>query len=335
LQGSIKHGQSAEWQVSAWSVNGDISNADLQLTATNGLTPEFSFGCGSYDGTGSCDLGSVYSGSTARQVIASVTVPASAKTITSVALTVTESATDLSTDPSATVAVPVESGTGTGTVTGTNTTNPTVPGSSTGTGGSSSTVSPLQVGSLPTIGGNGATSSLSPGGNAAGLFPTINPSQVPSPGQGETVRPVANSEALPIGTPVVDAQLLGLGALAVAFLLAVTRMSVRRRPAVAVAGRRGAAAAVSTARASTAWTRAGSAATAKPEAAAADDATLDDPALDDPTADDFSLDDSTADDFAVDDLALDNSSGDATDVAATGGPAVMADPELRETDDEA
>jgi hypothetical protein len=281
LQSSIKHGQSAEWMVSAWSVNGDISAANLQLTATSGLTPQFSFGCGSYDGTGSCALGSVYSGSTARQVIARVTVPANAKTITSVRLTVTETATDLSTDPSATVAVPVESGTASSPSSSASSpsSSPSVPGSSTDTGGSSSTVSPDPIGSLPTIGGNGATSSLSPGGNAAGLFPTINPSQVPSPGQGETARPVADNEALPIGTPVIDAQLLGLGALAVAFLLAVTRMSVRRRPAAAVAGRRGTATAVSTTRASTASTR----------------ADADDSALDDPTADDLSLDDSTAD----------------------------------------
>ena len=34
LQGSIKHGQSAEWMVSAWSVNGDIScNAAIYKVA--------------------------------------------------------------------------------------------------------------------------------------------------------------------------------------------------------------------------------------------------------------------------------------------------------------
>jgi hypothetical protein len=35
---------------------------------------------------------------------------------------------------------------------------------------------------------------------------------------------------MPIGTPVIDAQLAGLGTLGVAFLLAVTRLSVRKRP---------------------------------------------------------------------------------------------------------
>jgi hypothetical protein len=101
--------------------------------------------------------------------------------------------------------------------------------------------SPLPVGSLPTIGGGGSTS-LSPGGDASGLFPTLNPSAVPTPlpnqgqGQGsssEVARRVANSDAMPIGTPVIDAQLAGLAALGVAFMLAATRLSVRRRPALA------------------------------------------------------------------------------------------------------
>jgi hypothetical protein len=293
LQGSIKHGQSAEWVVDAWSVNGDVPNADLQLsTSARGLTPEFGFGCGSYDGTGTCHLGSVYSGSTARQVIASVAVPATATAITSVQLTVTESAANLTTDPSVSVTVPVHSGTATNTTspsvpgTGTSTGGgPSVPGTGTSTGGGagSSTVSQLPVGSLPTIGSNGSTSSLSPGGNAAGLFPTINPSQVPSPGAGqgtEPVRPVSDSESLPIGTPVIDAQLLGLGALGIAFLLAGTRLSVRKRPAAAMAGGRGAAGAAGTAQASTAWTRAGSAKAAEAEAATADDSTADDSAAD-------------------------------------------------------
>jgi hypothetical protein len=39
---------------------------------------------------------------------------------------------------------------------------------------------------------------------------------------------------MPIGgTPVIDAQLAGLGTLGVAFMLAVTRLSVRKRPAAA------------------------------------------------------------------------------------------------------
>ena len=240
LQASTARGQIAKWIVSTWSGNGTVSNADIRLaTDAQGLAPDFSFGCGSYDGTASCNLGSVYSGSSPRQVIASVAVPAGT-TVTSVRLTATETATDLSTDPSVAVSVPVNGSASTST-------NSSGTGSGTGTGADGSTVSQLPVGSLPAIGGNGSTSSISPGGNAAGLFPTINSSQDPSSGQepGESARQAADSEALPIGTPVIDAQLLGLGALAVAFLLAVTRLSVRRRPAAAMAGGRGAAGAAS------------------------------------------------------------------------------------------
>jgi hypothetical protein len=271
LQASIQHGQSAEWAVSVWAVNGDIPDTTVQLTtSTKSLKPDFSFGCGSYDGTASCDLGSVYSGSTARQVIANVTVPATAKTVTSVKLTATASAAGLSTDPSAAIAVPVRSGTASSTPSSTPTSSPS--GTSTGTSTSTTTVSPLPAGSLPTIGSGSSTSSLSPGGNATGLFPTINPSAMPTPapGQGESARPVADSEALPIGTPVIDGQLLGLGALGIAFLLAVTRLSVRRRPATATAGGRGAAVAASTAQPSTAPAKA-EAATAGDSIPAADD----------------------------------------------------------------
>ena len=253
--------------MSVWAVNGNIPDTTLRLTTSpTSLTPSFSFGCGSFDGTASCDLGSVYSGSASRQVIASVTVPATATAVTSVRLTTTASAAGLSTDPSAAVAVPVGSGTATGTPA--SSTSGSGTGTSTGAG-SSSTVSPLPVGSLPTIGSGTATSSISPGGNAAGLFPTINPSAVPAPapGQGESARPVANTEALPIGTPVIDAQLLGLGALGVAFLLAVTRLSVRRRPAAATASGRGAAVAASTASAGTAQPSAEPASAARPSTA--------------------------------------------------------------------
>ena len=243
LYSSIEHGQTEEWAVTAWSENGDVSDVHIKLsTSTSGLTPEYSFGCGSYDGTQSCDLGSVFSGSIARQVIASMAIPAKDKAVTSVELTATESATDLSTNPAASVSLAVGSGTAGSTSSGTSPSDP-----ATGTGTDGSTVSQLPVGSLPAIGGNGSTSSISPGGNAGGLFPTINSSQDPSSGQepGESARQAADSEALPIGTPVIDAQLLGLGALAVAFLLAVTRLSVRRRPAAAMAGGRGAAGAAS------------------------------------------------------------------------------------------
>jgi hypothetical protein len=95
---------------------------------------------------------------------------------------------------------------------------------------------------------------------------------------------VSDTVPLAISTPVVDAQFLGLGALGVAFLLAVTRMSVRRRPVPATAGGRGAArtgrTGTTTAPAESAKAKAEDSATSTDSAADANDgspATLADP----------------------------------------------------------
>lgn len=244
-EASILHGQDAQWIVSAWAENGDVPGATIKLSAApTSLVPEFSFGCNP-NATASCDLGTVFAASSAREVSARVTVPATATSVTSVNLTATASASGLVADPA--VSIPITVNAGTQTSTGTGSSGSGTGGSGTGgsggvgAGGAGSITSPLPVGSLPTIGGAGSTSSVSPGGNAAGLFPTINPSAVPNPSPGQNssgtrARQVANTQALPIGTPVVDAQLAGLAALGVAFLLAVTRLSVRKRPATAGPG---------------------------------------------------------------------------------------------------
>ena len=71
-------------------------------------------------------------------------------------------------------------------------------------------------------------------GNAAGLFPEITPAPTPSPGPAGT-NPAAEPSANPAGqaagivTSAPVASALGLVALAVAFLLMMTRLSVRRR----------------------------------------------------------------------------------------------------------
>jgi hypothetical protein len=69
------------------------------------------------------------------------------------------------------------------------------------------------------------------------LFPTLSP----TPGGTRQVGAsrVADTSALPEGASVVNAQLAGLAALALAFLLAVTRLSIRR-PAKQSAGQPGA-----------------------------------------------------------------------------------------------
>jgi hypothetical protein len=213
-QASSERGQPAQWTVSAWTTGGNIPDAIIRLQATHGSgKPEFSFGCGTYDGTSSCDLGAVDAKSAERQLQAQLTVPVTASTITSATLTVIGSAAYLPKDPKAYATVTITPSPAPEIVT-----------------------SPLPVGSLPGI--PAASPTLSPGGNAAGLFPTLEPSPTPSSTQKASTRPVANTSALPEGASVVGAQLLGLAALGLAFVLAVTRLSIRRplAPASPAAG---------------------------------------------------------------------------------------------------
>jgi hypothetical protein len=232
----VQRGQAATWLVSTWAQNGNVPDAVIKLAASPaGQSPVFSFGCGSQDGTTSCDLGGVFSGSAARQVQASLTVPAAATSVTSVKLTTSLTAANLVKTPAVAVSVSVTAAPSPSATSSTSSPASSSPGTSTAS--PSSATSPLPVGSLPTIGG-GTSTTLSPGGNAANLFPTVNPAAVPTPlpntgGNTEVAKGVANNQAMPIGTPVIDAQLAGLGALGVAFMLAVTRLSVRRRPSQA------------------------------------------------------------------------------------------------------
>ena len=223
-QASIHRGQSAQWIVSAWTKGGNVPDAIVRLVASpSSVTPEFSFGCGSHDGTSSCDLGAVDANSSQRQLQARVAVAATASAVTSVKLTAKVSAAHLPKDPAASAKVAV--------------TAPAAGTGSSGTAGAPTTsTSPLPVGNLPYL----QSPQLSPGGNAASLFPAISPSADPATskaGQDKTsTRNVANTSAGPLGAPVVGAQLIGLSALALAFVLAVTRLSIRRRPAAAAAG---------------------------------------------------------------------------------------------------
>jgi hypothetical protein len=156
-----------------------------------------------------------------RQLQAQVTVPADASTVNSVVLTATGSAAHLPKDPKATATVTITAAAETTTTPQPETTTPQP----------ETTTAPLPVTGLPGIPTAGPT--LSPGGNAAALFPTLQPSTDPSQERKASTRPVADTSALPEGAPVVGGQLIGLGALALAFVLAVTRLSVRRRPAPA------------------------------------------------------------------------------------------------------
>jgi hypothetical protein len=93
------------------------------------------------------------------------------------------------------------------------------------------TTSPIAVGNLPSIALPTPSATLSPGGNAASLFPTLSPSPTTRASAKAGSRAVANTTALSEGAPVAGAQIAGLAALALGIALAVTRLSVRRRPA--------------------------------------------------------------------------------------------------------
>jgi hypothetical protein len=190
-----------------------VPDSTIRLETTPaGLSPAFSFGCGNSDGSASCDLGAMDAKSAKRQLQAQVTVSATASTIKSVLLKATASSAHLPKDPVASATVTLTAA------------------AEAGTPLPSTTTTPLPVTSLPNLSAPSPT--LSPGGNAAGLFPTLQPSggqsQEGQAGKANT-RPVADTSALPEGAPVVGAQLVGLGALALAFVLAVTRLSIRRR----------------------------------------------------------------------------------------------------------
>jgi hypothetical protein len=222
-QSSRDRGKPAQWIVSAWTRGGNVPDVIIRLRATpTTVSPVFSFGCGSHDGTPACDLGAVDANSAVRQLKAEVTVPVSATAVRSVRLVVMGSAAHLPTDPYAAAAV---------TITAAPPPTPP-PGAPTPTASPYLTFSPLPVGTLPGVQAAAAGSSptLSPGGNAGNLFPTLALAKG-AKGKKANTRVVANVSALPGGASVIAAQLVGLLALGLGFLLAVTRMTVRRRPA--------------------------------------------------------------------------------------------------------
>ena len=217
LQQTSAPGQLAQWSVAAWSTGGNVANAALTLAVTPAGTgaPQFSLGC-AVNGTSTCSLGTVDAASAHRQLQAQLTVPATA-TAATISLSVTGSATSLLTGPAASAPIAVGAAT-----------------------------SPIGSGSLPVGGASlpvGATlpgSTTSPGGSAATLFPTLAPSGESASVSGGA-RQVASTSSLPAGDTHVGVELAGLFALAAAFVLAVSRVSVRRRPAAGQGGAQGTA----------------------------------------------------------------------------------------------
>lgn len=256
-QASSERGHPAQWTVGVWTTGGNVPDASLQLQATpaSGGAPGFSFGCAHGNGTSACDLGAVDANSAPRQLRAQLTVPVTASSVTSVRLVVIGIAAHMTTAPEATATVtitappaaparapatrapatqapaaqapppqaPSAQGAGTQNLTAQNLANVPAP--------PAVVASPLPVGSLPGIPAVSPTLTPGAGGNAASLFPSLDP----APGTGTPsakkprTRPLADTSALPEGGSAVDAQLAGLAALGLAFVLALTQVSIRRR----------------------------------------------------------------------------------------------------------
>ena len=205
--------------------NGSASGVTVALAARpTSQKPVFSGGCVKGEGTASCTVGSV-SDKQPVSLKAQIPVAASAGSVTAVTLTATASVatTDKWTPPSAaeTVAVTAASASPASRPAGAS-----PPGVSPGTA--------LPLGPVPNL--NGISSQLIGAGNASGLFPAINPSDTPSPVPGSQApsgqargRPTPSSSAIAFVQPGLTGQVVGLIALAVAILLTVTRLSLRRR----------------------------------------------------------------------------------------------------------
>ena len=227
LQSSVQRGQQAAYAVQVWTENiGSASDVSVALAAQpSSLKPTFTSGCAKGDRTATCTVSSV-SDKQPTNLNAQIPVASSATSVTSVKLTATASmATSAKwTPPAATETVAV--------------TAASAAAAKSSAGSPPETTLPLgpipDLNSIPNL--NSISSSLIGAGNAAGLFPAIIPSATPGSSAGiqppagkRTVEPVSESSALGFGKPGLTGQVAGLIALAVAIMLTVTRMSLRKR----------------------------------------------------------------------------------------------------------
>jgi hypothetical protein len=217
-QGAVR-GQASQWEVGAWTVGGNLPDAEIQLQSTAGASvPVFTFGCGNGDGTSACDLGAVDATSAQRLFQAEVTVPLAATTLTTVGLTVTGSAAGLASDPAAAASVVVQAS--------------ATPQASAATPPAANVAS---LSAMPLTGSASPTPTLSPGGSAAGLFPTVAPGSPLAEGASPAadVSTLAGSDTAvgsQTGGNSADSEIAegaGLAALAMAMILAVARVSFR------------------------------------------------------------------------------------------------------------
>jgi hypothetical protein len=219
---SISRGQQAAYVVQVSTKNnGSASDVKVALTASpSSQQATFTGGCAKGQGTATCTVSSV-SDKQPASLKAQIPVAASASKVTSVKLTATAliTTTEKWTPPSAAETVTVTAASAS-------------PSKSATSSAGVLPESTLPLGPIPNL--NGVSSQLIGAGNASGLFPAISPSATPSPSPGGPVpsgqrRPVAGSSAIAFVQPGLTGQVAGLIALAVAVLLTVTRLSLRKR----------------------------------------------------------------------------------------------------------
>jgi len=201
--------------------NGSASNVSVAVVAQpSSQKPTFTSGCAKGNGTAACTVSSV-SDKQAANLHAQIPVASGATSVASVTLTATASiVTSVKWKPPSaaeTVAVTAAAS-----------------ASPAKSSAGSSPETTLPLGPIPNL--NGVSSSLIGAGNASSLFPAIIPSATPnsSPGiqpQGDkrNAEPVSDSSALGFGKPGLTGQVAGLIALALAIMLTVTRVSLRKR----------------------------------------------------------------------------------------------------------
>jgi hypothetical protein len=225
-QSSVPRGQSAAYIIQVSTKNDESASAVTVALASHPSSqkPVFTGGCANGNGTASCPVGAV-SDKQSVTLHAQIPVADNASSVTSVKLTATVSVTTTAkwTPPSAAETVAVTAVSPAGSPSGD---VPTAPGTT------------LPIGPIPNL--NSISSSLIGAGNASGLFPAINPGATPSPSPGNgtsdgtsdgrrNAEPAAGSAAIAFVKPGLTGQVAGLVALAVAVLLTMTRLSLRRR----------------------------------------------------------------------------------------------------------
>ena len=224
VQASVARGQSAAYIVQVSTKDGgSASHVTVALTSQpSSQKPLFTGGCGDSNGSASCPVSAV-SDKQAVSLHAQIPVASDATSVSSVKLTATASITTsakwappAATETVAVTAAAVSGGNGSPS----SSAPPTAPGTT------------LPLGPVPNL--NSVSSSLIGAGNASELFPAISPGATPSPSPGNgtdrrNAAPVPGSSAIAFVQPGLTGQVAGLIALAVAVLLTVTRLSLRRR----------------------------------------------------------------------------------------------------------